>query len=101
MTNLLEVKNLKVHFDTEDGVARSVDGISYSLERGKTLGIVGESGCGKSVSSLAILQLVPDPPGRVPGGQILFKGKDLLKFSDPAIRKIRGDRSDRRDSSPL
>ncbi len=87
---ILEVKDLKIHFETADGIAKAVDGISYKVEAGKTLGIVGESGCGKSITSLAILKLIPQPPGIIAGGEILYRGKDLLKFSDEEIRKIRG-----------
>lgn len=87
---ILEVKDLKIYFQTEDGIAKAVDGVSYKVEAGKTLGIVGESGCGKSITSLAILKLVPQPPGIIAGGEILYRGKDLLKYSDEAIRKIRG-----------
>ena len=93
MTNendvLLEVKNLRTHFFTDDGVAKAVDGISFPVYKGKTLGIVGESGCGKSVTSLSILRLV-SPPGRVVEGQILFEGVDLLKLREEEMRKIRG-----------
>lgn len=87
---ILEVKNLKIHFHTEDGIAKAVDGVSYKVQAGKTLGIVGESGCGKSITSLAILQLIPQPPGIIAGGEIIYRGQDLLKFTDPQIRKIRG-----------
>ncbi len=89
---LLELKGLQVHFDTEDGVSRAVDGVSYKLRSGETLGVVGESGCGKSVTALSILGLVPSPPGRVAGGQILFEGQDLLKLSERELRSIRGNR---------
>ena len=75
---LIEVRDLKTYFYTEEGVARAVDGVSWSLRRGQTLALVGESGCGKSVTALSIMRLVPDPPGRIVGGQILFEGQDLL-----------------------
>src|SRR5271154_4674971 len=88
---ILEVKNLQTSFFTEDGVVRAVDDVSFNVYKGKTLGIVGESGCGKSVTSLSIMRLIPDPPGRVTGGQILYKGKDLLKFEMSEMRKIRGN----------
>ena len=88
---LLEVKNLKTGFRTDEGSFLAVDDVSFSLEKGKTLGIVGESGCGKSVTSLSIMRLIPTPPGRIEGGQILFNGKDLLKLSEPEMRKIRGN----------
>jgi oligopeptide/dipeptide ABC transporter ATP-binding protein len=91
MSTLLEVKNLKTGFKTDDGSFLAVDDISFSVEKGKTLGIVGESGCGKSVTSLSIMRLVPNPPGQIVGGQILFKGQDLLKLSEGEMRKIRGN----------
>ena len=80
--NLLEVKDLKTYFRTEEGVVKAVDGISFSIGRGKTLGIVGESGCGKSVASLSILRLIPNPPGKIVSGSIVFEGSDLLKKSE-------------------
>ena len=86
---LLDVKGLKTHFQTEDGVVRAVDGASFSIPRGKTLAIVGESGCGKSVSALSIMRLV-SLPGRIVEGEILFEGKDLAKLAEPEMRKIRG-----------
>jgi len=88
---LLEVEDLKTYFFTRDGVVRAVDGVSFSVERGETLAIVGESGCGKSVTSLSILRLVASPPGRTVGGRLLFEGRDLLALSEPEMRKIRGD----------
>ncbi|KAF0818268.1 Oligopeptide ABC transporter, ATP-binding protein OppD [Bacillus sp. ZZV12-4809] len=87
---LLEVKDLKTHFFTEDGVIPSVNGVSFSVEKGETIGIVGESGCGKSVTSLSILQLVSQP-GRIVEGQILLNGTDLTKNSNKQMRKIRGN----------
>jgi oligopeptide transport system ATP-binding protein len=90
--NLLEVKNLRTHFDTEDGVVKAVDDISFQLKRGETLGIVGESGSGKSVTNLSIIRLVPDPPGKIVSGEVIFNGSDLLLLSNNAIRKIRGRR---------
>jgi len=89
---LLEVKDLRTHFFTEDGVVKAVDGISYTLDEGETLGIVGESGCGKSVSALSIMRLVADPPGRTVGGEVIFEGEDLLKLDDTEMRHIRGNR---------
>lgn len=89
---LLAVRNLKTYFATEEGLVRAVDGLSYELCRGETVGIVGESGCGKSVHALSIMRLIPMPPGRIVGGQILFEGRDLLKLSDEEMRKIRGNR---------
>jgi oligopeptide transport system ATP-binding protein len=87
---LLEVKNLRVSFKTEDGVVRAVNGLSYAIEKGSTLGIVGESGSGKSVSALTIMRLVPSPPGRIDGGEVIFKGENLLKKSESEMRRIRG-----------
>ena len=89
---LLDLRDLKTYFFTSDGVAKAVDGVSYQLHRGETLGVVGESGCGKSVTALSILRLVPDPPGRTVGGEILFEGSDLLKLSRAEMRRIRGNR---------
>ena len=87
---LLEVKNLKTYFYTDDGVVKSVDGVSFSVEKGKTLGIVGESGCGKSITSLSIMQLVETPPGKIVDGEIIYEGEDLLKKNKEEMRKIRG-----------
>ncbi|MFZ5917135.1 MAG: ABC transporter ATP-binding protein [Chloroflexota bacterium] len=92
MAALLEVKGLKTRFFTQDGVVNAVNGISYLLEEGGTLGIVGESGCGKSVGVLSIMRLIPDPPGKVVGGEVLFEGRDLLKMSPDEIRQIRGNK---------
>ena len=90
--NLLEVKDLRTYFETEDGTVKAVDGISFQLKRGETLGIVGESGSGKSVTNLSIIRLVPDPPGKIVSGEVIFNGSDLLLLSNDAIRKIRGRR---------
>ncbi len=90
--NLLEVKNLRTYFESEDGIVRAVDDISFQLKRGETLGIVGESGSGKSVTNLSIIRLVPNPPGKIVSGEVLFNGSDLLLLSNDAIRKIRGRR---------
>jgi oligopeptide transport system ATP-binding protein len=90
--NLLEVKDLRTYFDTEDGEVKAVDGISIQLKRGETLGIVGESGSGKSVTNLSIVRLIPSPPGRIVSGQILFDGIDILKLKENDVRKIRGRR---------
>lgn len=89
---ILEVKNLKTYFYTDAGEAKAVDGLSYYVRRGESVGLVGESGCGKSISSLSILRLIPNPPGKIVGGEILFDGQDLLKLSEAEIRKIRGNR---------
>ncbi len=91
MTPLLELDALQTHFFTDEGVLPSVDGISFSIEAGETLGIVGESGCGKSVTAMSILQLIPQPPGRIVGGSIHFKGRNLLRLSKRELRKIRGN----------
>jgi len=88
---LLSVRNLKTYFYTEDGVVPAVDGVSFDLERGGTLGIVGESGCGKSVTSLSIMRLIPTPPGKIVSGEILFEGRDLVQLSEAEMRKIRGN----------
>ena len=88
--SLLELKNLRVSFKTEDGVVRAVNGLSYAIEKGSTLGIVGESGSGKSVSALTIMRLIPSPPGHIDGGEILFKNENLLKKSESEMRRIRG-----------
>jgi oligopeptide/dipeptide ABC transporter ATP-binding protein len=88
---LLDIRSLQTHFFTDDGVAKAVDGVSYALERSETVGVVGESGCGKSVTALSILRLIPDPPGRVVGGEILFEGVNLLKLSSAEMRRIRGN----------
>jgi peptide/nickel transport system ATP-binding protein len=85
------VEDLKTYFFTRDGVVRAVDGVSFSVARGETLAIVGESGCGKSVTSLSILRLIASPPGRTVAGRVVFEGRDLLELSEPEMRKIRGD----------
>ena len=90
--NLLEVKNLRTYFDTEDGIVKAVDDVSFQLKRGETLGIVGESGSGKSVTNLSIIRLVPDPPGKILSGEVVFNGSDLLLLPHEALRKIRGRR---------
>ena len=87
---LLEVRDLCTHFFTDDGVVRAVDGVSYRLSAGETLAVVGESGSGKSVTSLSILRLVPSPPGRIVGGSIRFRGRDLLSLPESEMRAIRG-----------
>lgn len=90
---LLEVKNLKVYFHTPNGVLKAVDDISFSVSRGETLGIVGESGCGKSISCLSILRLVQTPPGRYEGGEIIFDGQhDILKMDKKKLQELRGSR---------
>ncbi|CAN5347682.1 ABC transporter ATP-binding protein [soil metagenome] len=91
METLLEVEELRTYFHTEEGTAKAVDGVSFEVRSEETLGIVGESGCGKSVTSLSILRLIPDPPGRIEGGRILFQGRDLLALTEKEMRKIRGN----------
>lgn len=86
----MEVKDLSTHFFTPEGVVKAVDGVSYSVEMGETVAIVGESGCGKSVSALSIMRLIPDPPGRIVSGQIFFNGRDLQKLNREEMRKVRG-----------
>ena len=88
---ILSVEDLRTHFFTRDGVVRAVDGVSYAVAEGETLGVVGESGCGKSVTALSILRLVP-PPGRIVGGTIRYEGKDLLQASEAEMRELRGNR---------
>ena len=88
---ILEIKNLKTYFYTYEGIAKAVDGISYQLAKGEPLGVVGESGCGKSVTALSILRLVPAPPGKIVGGEILFKGENLLDLTEDRMRKVRGN----------
>jgi peptide/nickel transport system ATP-binding protein len=90
-TPLLEVQNLRTHFYTRDGIVRAVDGVSFSVNAGETLAVVGESGCGKSVTSLSILRLIASPPGRIVEGSIRFKGRELLALSEAEMRRIRGD----------
>jgi len=90
MTELFSVRNLETHFGSRDYIVHAVNGVSFKLDEGETLGIVGESGCGKSVSVLSTLKLIPTPPGKVVAGEALFEGKDLLKMSEAEIRKIRG-----------
>ncbi|HYU20255.1 MAG TPA: ABC transporter ATP-binding protein, partial [Chloroflexota bacterium] len=88
---LLEVKNLKTWFYTPDGIVKAVNGISYTLHEGEALGLVGESGCGKSVSAMSLMRLIPTPPGRIVEGEVWFDGRDLLKLNDEGIRRIRGN----------
>jgi oligopeptide transport system ATP-binding protein len=92
MANLLEVKNLKTQFFTQDGVVHAVNGISYTVNAGETVAIVGESGSGKSVGVMSLIRLIPQPPGKIVDGQVLFDGQDLLKLSEEELRHIRGNR---------
>ena len=89
---LLEVKNLRTSFFTAEGEVKSVDNVSYYLNRGEVIAIVGESGCGKSVTQMSVLQLVQTPPGKILGGQVIFKGQDLLKYGAKSkeMRAVRG-----------
>ena len=89
---VLDVKNLQTVFFTNSGLFRAVDDVSFHVRRGETLAIVGESGCGKSVTALSIMRLVPDPPGRIVGGSIMLEGTDLLKLDESEMREIRGNR---------
>lgn len=88
---LLEIKNLRTYFYTEEGTVKAVDGLDLTLHEGETLAVVGESGCGKSVTSLSVLRLIPSPPGKIESGEILFRGEDILKKTEKEMRKIRGN----------
>jgi oligopeptide transport system ATP-binding protein len=90
--NLLEVRDLRTYFHTEDGTVKAVDGITFDLKRGETLGIVGESGSGKSVTNLSLIRLIQSPPGEIVTGEVIFGGQDILKLPDHEVRKIRGRR---------
>jgi oligopeptide transport system ATP-binding protein len=89
---ILQVKNLRTYFNTDEGIVKAVDGVSFDLRKGETLGIVGESGSGKSVTNLSVINMIPSPPGRIAGGEILYHGRDLLKMSKNEIRQIRGNK---------
>jgi peptide/nickel transport system ATP-binding protein len=89
---LLELRNLKTWFYTDEGIAKSVDGVSYAIQSGETLGCVGESGCGKSVTALSIMRLIPDPPGKIVEGEVVFDGVDLVKLPEDQMRKVRGNK---------
>ena len=90
--HLLEIQNLRTYFDVHGHVLKAVDNVSLSIGKGETLGLVGESGCGKSVTAHSIIQLIPQPPGRIAGGKIFFEGQNILEFSETRMRKIRGCR---------
>jgi oligopeptide transport system ATP-binding protein len=92
MEPLLDVKNLKTQFFTQDGVVRAVDDVSFHIMPGETLGIVGESGCGKSITAMSLMRLIPSPPGRIVAGSINFEGEDILSMSDEEMRNIRGNK---------
>ena len=89
---ILQVKDLRTYFNTDEGIVKAVDGVTFNLHKGETLGIVGESGSGKSVTNLSVINMIPSPPGRIAGGEILYHGKDLLKMSKHEIRQIRGNK---------
>ena len=88
--HLLEIRGLTTDFATDDGIVRAVDGVDLTIDRGETLGVVGESGCGKTVTALSALKLIAMPPGRIAGGQILWRGRDLVPLGRTAMRRIRG-----------
>jgi oligopeptide/dipeptide ABC transporter ATP-binding protein len=90
-TSILQVRDLKTYFHTEAGIAKAVDGVSFDIRQGEVLGLVGESGSGKSVTALSIMRLIPDPPGKIVGGSILYKGQDVLKLSWEEVRNVRGN----------
>src|ERR1700730_3856815 len=90
-SSIIQVRNLSVQFRTDEGIIEAVKNISFDVPRGKTVGLVGESGSGKSVTSLAVMRLIPNPPGKITNGQILLNGKDLLKISESEMRHIRGN----------
>ena len=90
MATLLEIENLQTHFFTSAGVVKAVDGVSYTVDEGETVAVVGESGCGKSVTAMSILRLIPWPPGKIVGGSIKFDGQDLLQLTEEEMRNIRG-----------
>jgi oligopeptide/dipeptide ABC transporter ATP-binding protein len=91
MSELIHVKDLRTSFFTPEGEVRAIDGVSFSIDEGKTLGLVGESGCGKSVTSLSIMRLIASPPGKIVGGEIFYRGRDLLRLKNEEMRKIRGN----------
>ena len=88
---ILKISNLKVHFDTDDGLVKAVDGVDLEMMKGTTLALVGESGCGKSVTCMSVLRLIPSPPGRIAGGEIIYKGKNLLDLTEKEMEAIRGN----------
>src|SRR5688572_30986055 len=88
---LLDVRGLKTQFFTQDGIVRAVEDVSFYVMPGETLGVVGESGSGKSITGLSIMRLIPNPPGKIVNGEVIFEGQDLLKLSDDQIRRIRGN----------
>ena len=89
---LLEVKDLRTYFKTDNGILKAVDGVSFTVHEGETVGLVGESGCGKSVTNLSIMRLVPSPPGKIVGGEVIYKGTDIMTLSEKELRNIRGNK---------
>lgn len=89
--NLVEFKNLKTYFHTSEGIVKAVDDVSFNIKKGETVCVVGESGCGKSVTAMSLMRLIPNPPGKIESGEILFEGKDILKFSDEELMDMRGN----------
>ncbi len=89
---LLDVKNLQTYFKTDNGILKAVDGVSFTVHEGETVGLVGESGCGKSVTNLSIMKLVPSPPGKVVGGEVFYRGTDIMKLKESELRNIRGNK---------
>jgi oligopeptide transport system ATP-binding protein len=92
MANLLEVENLRTQFFTQDGVVKAVDGVSFSLKSGETLGIVGESGCGKSITALSLMRLIPSPPGKIVEGKVILQGQNIMEMTEEQVRHIRGNK---------
>ena len=88
---LLQVKDLRTHFFTDAGVVKAVDGVDLEIHKGETLGVVGESGSGKSITAMSIMRLIPEPPGKIVSGEVIFNGKDLIKASEHEMMKIRGN----------
>lgn len=90
--DLVEFKNLKTYFYTEDGIVKAVNDVSFKIKEGQTVGVVGESGCGKSVTSMSLMRLIPNPPGKIVDGDILFEGKSIVSMSEDEMREIRGNK---------